>query len=68
MVVNCAVANELHLRHTGDCFEVRVEDRLLGALSLVVPVAIVLRFGIECLVGMCLVADVSRRGDLCGPW
>ena len=40
MVVDLAVTNQLHLRHSGDGLEVWMQDRLLGGLGLVVAMAV----------------------------
>jgi len=47
MVVNCAVPDELDLWYSRDSLEIRMEDRLFRAFSLVVSVAIALRLRIE---------------------
>ena len=47
VVVDGAIANELHLRNAGDCLQVGVEDALLLSLSLLVPMAIALGRGVE---------------------
>jgi hypothetical protein len=43
MIVNCSIANKLHLRHAWDRLKIRVEDRLFGLASLVVSVTVALR-------------------------
>ena len=50
VVVDGAVADELHLWDAGDRFEERVEDGLLVVLGRVVAVAVVLGGGVERLL------------------
>ena len=47
VVVHRPVADELHLRHSWDGLQVRVEDRLLLGPGLVVPVAVALARRVE---------------------
>lgn len=49
VVVYHPIANELNLGHSGDSFEMGVQNRLLLAFCLVVSVTIVFRFWVECL-------------------
>ena len=50
VVVNYTIADELHLRNTGDGFKIRVKDWLLRTASLVVSVTITLGLRIKCLM------------------
>lgn len=47
VVVDCPVADELHLRYTWNSLEIRMKDRLLRLARLIIPVAVALRVGIE---------------------
>lgn len=49
MIINRPITNKLHLRHTRDRLQIRMEDRFLSAASLVVAVAVALACGVECL-------------------
>jgi hypothetical protein len=42
VVVDCAVANQLYLRNPGDSLEIRMENGFLGALCLVITMAVAL--------------------------
>lgn len=49
VIVDCTIADQLHLRDAGNGLEIRVKNRLISGLSLVVAVAIRLGFRIKCL-------------------
>lgn len=49
MIVYSAMANELHLRHSWDVCEMRVQDRLLLGLQLLVSMSITLAGRVESL-------------------
>lgn len=49
VVVYSPIADKLDLRDSGNGLEVGVKDRFLGTPGLVVPVAVALGLGIECL-------------------
>lgn len=61
VVVDGAIADELHLRDTWDGLEIRVEDRLLCVTGLVIAMAIVLRAGVKGLSAWTSV----KRGQVC---